>query len=325
MTSDWQQQLTNSIKSLDHLVEHADDKKIQNVFSEQANEQFKIKIPSDFLSPHDGKLSDPLLAQVLPHINETQISEGYSSDPVGDIDAMATPGLIHKYKNRALFIVTGACAIHCRYCFRRHFPYADSQINKENWEPAFEYLREHTEISEIILSGGDPLMINDEKLAVLMEQLEQIQHIKRLRIHSRIPSVLPARITNKLISLLQNSRFNVSIVTHINHADELNHTNKEAFERLKQSNIQMLNQSVLLANVNDHSKTLIELSEKLYENGILPYYLHLLDLVQGAAHFFVNENDARALINDLAIDLPGYLVPRLVKEISGKQAKTRIM
>lgn len=325
MSIDWQQQLCNNIKSVDDLIKTTANEKLRTVFSSHANQQFKIKIPTGFLSNLSDIENDPLLKQVLPHANETQLTEGYLHDPVGDMDAMATPGLIHKYKNRALFIVTGACAIHCRYCFRRHFPYSDAQINKENWEPAFNYLREHSEISEIILSGGDPLMVSNEKLNYLIQQLEQIEHIKRLRIHTRIPSVLPERIDSELISILQNSRFLVSLVTHINHANELNESHKGVFKQLKQSEIQLLNQSVLLANVNNQAKILIELSEKLYEYGILPYYLHLLDPVQGAAHFFVKEADAISLMDEIRQGLPGYLMPNLVKEIAGEQAKTRIL
>ena len=325
MSIDWQQQLSNSIKSVDDLIETTANEKLRTVFSSDANQQFKIKIPTGFISNLSDIDNDPLLKQVLPHANEMQLTEGYLQDPVGDMDAMATPGLIHKYKNRALFIVTGACAIHCRYCFRRHFPYPDAQINKENWEPAFDYLREHSEISEIILSGGDPLMVTNEKLDYLIQQLEQIKHITRLRIHTRIPSVLPERIDSELISTLQNTRFLVSLVTHINHADELNQHNKDVFKKLKQSEIQLLNQSVLLDNVNDQAKTLIELSEKLYEYGVLPYYLHLLDPVQGAAHFSVKEADAISLMDEIRQSLPGYLMPNLVKEIAGEQAKTRIL
>jgi len=325
MSSNWQRVLANSIKSIDDLMDSTDNIALKNQFSETANQQFKIKSPVSFIANNHFSDTDPLLLQILPHKHETQHTEGYLTDPVGDMQAMATPGLIHKYHNRALFIVTGACAINCRYCFRRHFPYADAQLNGENWEPAFEYLRQHNEITEIILSGGDPLIISDEKLEYLIQQLEQIKHIKRLRIHSRIPSVLPERITDKLISLLEKTRFQVSLVTHINHPDELNAVNQGVFARLKQSTIQLLNQSVLLANINNQAKTLIDLSEKLYEFGILPYYLHLLDPVQGAAHFFVKEADATLLMDEITKALPGYLVPNLVKEISGEQAKTRIL
>ncbi len=325
MDCNWQQKLTNSIKSVDDLVDKIANKNLKSIFSDEAHQQFKIKIPVSFISNQCDIENDALLKQVLPHANETELTKGYLNDPVGDMDAMVTPGLIHKYQSRALFIVTGACAIHCRYCFRRHFPYSDAQINKENWEPAFDYLREHKEISEIILSGGDPLMVSDEKLEYLIQQLEQIKHIKRLRIHSRIPSVLPERINDKLLSLLHTTRFLVSLVTHVNHPDELNPDNKVALKRLRDNNIQLLNQSVLLFNINNRAEILIKLSEKLYEYGVLPYYLHLLDPVQGAAHFSVKEADAITLMHDISKFLPGYLMPKLVKEISGEQSKTCIL
>jgi len=325
MSENWQQQLSNCIKSSDDLLKQSQTSGAATLFSEQASEQFRLKIPANFLNEIKATESDPLLLQVLPRHEETLEAEGFNQDPVGDMSAMATPGLIHKYRNRALFIVTGACAIHCRYCFRRHFPYSEAQINSENWEPAFQYLREHKEVTEIILSGGDPLIISDEKLTHLVTELEQIKHIKRLRIHSRIPSVLPERITEDFIELLQNSRFNVSLVTHINHPNEINNKNEAIFKMIQTSNIQLLNQSVLLAGINNNPETLIDLSEKLYETGILPYYLHLLDPVQGAAHFYVKEADARVFLDEMTNSLPGYLVPKLVKEISGEQAKTRIL
>ena len=325
MDDNWQQQLAKSIKSIERLPTTIDNIALQTSFSEQANQQFRMKFPPQFIIDNEHKLNDALLAQVLPSLQETQLTAGYHHDPVGDLEAMNTPGLIHKYRNRALFIVTGACAIHCRYCFRRHFPYADSQINRENWEPAFNYLRHHKEITEIILSGGDPLMISDEKFNQLMGELEQIPQLKRLRIHSRIPSVLPERINEALLQRLNQSRFTISLVTHINHPAELNKKNNIVFNKIKQSSIQLLNQSVLLRGVNNNADTLIDLSEKLYENGILPYYLHMLDHVQGAAHFSVKEADAIALMDEMTTSLPGYLVPKLVKEIAGEKAKTRIL
>ena len=325
MSENWQQQLTKCIKSKGDLQKQFQTTDAVSLFSEQASQQFRLKIPVSFLNEKTTTASDPLLLQVMPRQEETLAVDGFKIDPVGDISAMATPGLIHKYKNRALFIVTGACAIHCRYCFRRHFPYSDAQINNENWEPAFQYLREHKEITEIILSGGDPLMISDEKLTHLVNRLEQIQHLRRLRIHSRIPSVLPERINNHFIELLQNSRFNVSLVTHINHPNEINENNQTIFKMLQTTSIQLLNQSVLLSGVNNNANILIDLSEKLYETGVLPYYLHLLDPVQGAAHFYVKEADAKLFMDEMTNSLPGYLVPKLVKEISGEQAKTRIL
>lgn len=325
MGDNWQQQLAKCIKSADTLEAVVNDIPLLHPFSEKAHQQFRMKLPTGFIYDDQHKPIEALLSQVIPDHRETEINDGFATDPVGDLDAMNTPGLIHKYSNRALFIVTGACAIHCRYCFRRHFPYADSQINRENWEPAFNYLRQHNEITEIILSGGDPLMISDERFSQLIDELEEIPQLKRLRIHSRIPSVLPERVNDGLIQKLNNSRFNVSLVTHINHPTELNKKNNEVFNKINQTPIQLLNQSVLLHGVNNSASTLIDLSEKLYENGILPYYLHMLDRVQGAAHFSVKEADALTLMDEMTKALPGYLVPKLVKEIAGEKAKTRIM
>jgi len=325
MGDNWQQQLAKCIKSVDGLQAATNDISLLHPFSEQAHQQFRMKLPTGFIYDDQHKPIEALLAQVMPDHRETEVNDGFNTDPVGDLEAMNTPGLIHKYKNRALFIVTGACAIHCRYCFRRHFPYADSQINRENWEPAFNYLRQHNKITEIILSGGDPLMISDEKFSQLIDELEKISQLKRLRIHSRIPSVLPERVNDELIQKLNTSRFKVSLVTHINHPAELNQQNNIVFKKMNQTSIQLLNQSVLLHGVNNKASTLIDLSEKLYENGILPYYLHMLDRVQGAAHFSVKEADALALMDEMTASLPGYLVPKLVKEIAGEKAKTRIM
>lgn len=324
MKPDWQIELANNIKSFEQLKSMTQFDKQWHDFSNEAHVKFRTKFPSSFLQVEDGQIG-PLLAQVLPAAEENITVAGYRTDPVGDLDAMVTPGLIHKYSNRALFIVTGACAIHCRYCFRRHFPYSDAQINSENWEPAFDYLRQHQEITEIILSGGDPLMLNDEKFQVLVHELEQIPHLKRLRIHSRIPSVLPSRITEQLLTTLTKSRFQMALVTHINHGSELKEQHKLTFKLLKDTGMQLLNQSVLLANINNSAEILRDLSEKLYELGILPYYLHLLDPVEGAAHFSVKEADAKKLMDALTTSLPGYLVPRLVKEIAGEKAKTRIL
>lgn len=325
MNKNWQQQLASDIKTLQDLKLAVPDQSLTAGFCATANDLFRLKVPRDFMPASPDGISSPLLLQVLPDSRETHFAEGYLADPVGDLDAMHTPGLIHKYANRALFIVTGACAIHCRYCFRRHFPYAEAQINTENWEPAFNYLREHKEISEIILSGGDPLIVSNKKLEQLFDTLDEIKHIKRLRIHSRIPSVLPDRIDNELVQVLTGSRFQVALVTHINHAAELNEKNKKVFKQIQQTTIQLLNQSVLLAGVNNAVECLTDLSEKLYETGILPYYLHMLDPVQGAAHFSVKEADAIALIEQMTESLPGYLVPKLVREISGERAKTRIL
>jgi EF-P beta-lysylation protein EpmB len=269
-----------------------------------------------------GDADDPLLMQVLPLASENTLSG--LTDPVGDLNAMATPGLLHKYKGRVLLVTTGACAIHCRYCFRRHFPYSSSNPGKNEWQRALEYLRTHDEVDEVILSGGDPLVLDNTKLERLCTALEQIPHIQWLRIHTRLPVVLPSRIDNGLITLLQKLRFRITFVIHANHANELMRDELEALQRLASTGITLLNQSVLLKGVNDSTASLISLSKRLFQAGVLPYYLHMLDPVQGAMHFDVPRNRAIEIQNTLKQELPGFLVPRLVKEMPGEASKTAI-
>jgi EF-P beta-lysylation protein EpmB len=237
---------------------------------------------------------------------------------------MNTPGLLHKYHGRALLISTGACAIHCRYCFRRHYPYQQSSSASSVLQQALNYLEQHTEIDEIILSGGDPLILDNEKLTSLIHKLEGIDHIKTLRIHSRLAVVLPSRINQGLLQLLQSCRFDVVMVIHANHANELQSIESSKLHLLHQAGVTLLNQSVLLKGINDQSDTLAALSKRLLACKTLPYYLHLLDPVKGAMHFDVPQNKAIELKNQLEQKLPGYLVPKLVQEIAGKQAKTAI-
>ncbi|RMD71627.1 MAG: EF-P beta-lysylation protein EpmB, partial [Gammaproteobacteria bacterium] len=242
-------------------------------------------------------------------------------DPLAEGRAMAAPGLLHKYRGRVLLTLTGACAIHCRYCFRRHFPYARSNPLGQ-WPGVLDYLARDPSIQEVILSGGDPLMFSDAKLERIIQDLEGIRHIRRLRLHTRLPVVIPQRVTEKLRRCLTQTRFQGIMVLHINHPNEIDDNLKEALGTLR--GVCMLNQSVLLRGINDSRTTLKVLSEKLFEAGVLPYYLHLLDKVQGAAHFDVPEARARQLMEALSASLPGYLVPRLVKEEGGAPAKTPV-
>jgi EF-P beta-lysylation protein EpmB len=273
-----------------------------------------------------GDINDPLLRQVLPLAaeNHPQTQQTGVIDPVGDIDAMTTPGLIHKYHGRALLINTGACAIHCRYCFRRHYPYQQSSCTSSVFDEAFAYLKQHAEIEEIILSGGDPLVLDNEKLSNLIEQLESITQLSTLRIHTRLPVVLPSRIDDGLLQLLRACRFNVVMVIHTNHANELQHIEHDKLHLLHGAGVVLLNQSVLLKGVNDNAESLIALSKRLHQCKTLPYYLHLLDPVAGAMHFEVNKQNALSIMRKMQLQLPGYLVPRLVQEIAGNQAKTAI-
>jgi EF-P beta-lysylation protein EpmB len=249
---------------------------------------------------------------------------GYGRDPVGDLSAMTAPGLLHKYQRRVLLTTTGACAIHCRYCFRRHFPYADANPAAEGWRDALGAIAADASIDEVILSGGDPLTLSDARLAELAARLADIPHVRRLRIHTRLPIVLPERITDELCRLLGSTRFQSVVVVHANHANEVDQTVVSALQRLRATGTTLLNQSVLLKGVNDDVDALCALSETLFAAGALPYYLHVLDKVEGAAHFDLDEMTARGLWEQMAARLPGYLVPRLVREEPGTAAKTVI-
>lgn len=271
-----------------------------------------------------GDPNDPLLLQVLPQAAETVEVPGYITDPVGDLQALSAPGLLHKYHGRALIVATGACAVHCRYCFRRHFPYAESGASHGRLERLIEALRQHPEIDEIILSGGDPLMLDDEKLAAWVKALEELPQLRRLRLHTRMPVILPERVDEALLGWICSTRLQVICVIHCNHANELDHDVGEALNRLRMAGVSLLNQSVLLRDINDTTETLASLSLRLFEFGVLPYYLHLLDPVAGAAHFNIPETHAREIMHNLRASLPGYLVPRLVREEAGKSGKTDI-
>jgi len=286
---------------------------------------FPLKVPGSFLDRiRKSNPDDPLLRQILPVAEEDIISPGFTNDPVGEIGGNPAPGLIQKYHGRVLLITTGACAVHCRYCFRRHYPYDKGPPSRQYWVQALGYIRENTGIREVILSGGDPLTLADGRLRSLIGQLEDIPHLQWLRIHTRIPVVWPERVTERLIRLVNSDRLKTTVVIHANHPQEIGEDAAGALLKLHTAGIQMLNQSVLLRGINDNAGTLASLSERLYANHVLPYYLHMLDPVAGAGHFKVEETTARAIINSLRAMLPGYLVPRLVREIEGAPAKTPV-
>ncbi len=289
-----------------------------------AQRDFRLRAPPGFVARMEkGNPRDPLLLQVLPQVAETAPPPpGYSSDPVGDLAASPTPGLIHKYAGRALLIASPACAIHCRYCFRRQFPYGDSVTSPENWRGALDYLADTPTINEVILSGGDPLMLGDEQLAGVVAGLEAIPHVSVLRIHSRLPVVIPARIDEDQLRFLDKSRMRVVMVIHCNHPAELDDALQSALRRLAERGIALYNQSVLLKGVNDDAEALDRLSRRLFDCGVQPYYLHLLDKVVGAAHFDLEEARARAIYAELSGRLPGYLLPRLVRDIPDRPSKT---
>jgi EF-P beta-lysylation protein EpmB len=321
----WQQVLSDAIKDPAELCRMLDLDPSALVGIHPAITQFPLRVPRSFVAKmRRGDRHDPLLLQVLPLIDELQDVAGFGLDPVGDLASRASQGLLHKYAGRALLITTGACAVHCRYCFRRHFPYADESALAAGWAGALDHLRDDESISEVILSGGDPLSLSDRRLQQLSDGIEAIPHIRRLRIHTRYPIVLPERIDSDFVAWLREVRLQKVVVIHANHARELDAATRQACVDLRATGATVLNQSVLLARINDDANTLAELSEALFACGVLPYYLHVLDRVQGAAHFEVSEADALALHEELMARLPGYLVPKLVREVPGAAAKTPI-
>ena len=289
-----------------------------------ANSSFSLRVPLSYCRRIEkGNPDDPLLKQILPLAIELDKFPDFNIDPVGDLAAVEVSGLLHKYHGRILIITTAACAVHCRYCFRRHFPYQDNQ-NEHDWQNVVTYIRENTDIHEVILSGGDPLSLTESRLKNLTDKLQTIPHIKTLRLHTRLPIVLPERINNELLDWIDSLPWKVVMVLHCNHANEIDHFVAAALEQLQQHHVTLLNQSVLLAGINNDADTLIALSEKLFAHHVLPYYLHQLDKVHGAKHFYTSTASARALIKQMRHRLPGYLVPKLVVEEAGKQSKTAI-
>lgn len=320
---DWLVQLADVITDPDELLRvlniDADEKLLAG---REAKRLFALRVPRAFAARmKKGDPDDPLLRQVLTAREEFVAAPGYSTDPLEEQHSVV-PGLLHKYRNRALLLVKGGCAVNCRYCFRRHFPYAENQGNKRNWQLALDYIAVHSELDEIIFSGGDPLMAKDHELDWLLEQLEAIPHIKRLRIHSRLPIVIPARITETLVARFAQSSLQILLVNHINHAQEIDDTFRTAMTKLRQAGITLLNQSVLLRGVNDNARTLADLSNALFDAGVMPYYLHVLDKVQGAAHFMVSDSEAREIMHELLTLISGYMVPKLAREIGGEPSKT---
>ena len=318
----WRKSLANAVTTIDELCQLLNlDIQQLNVGS-AAIRQFPLKIPRSFVARmRRGDPLDPLLRQVLPVADEEKAVAGFGLDPVGDLLSRAATGLLHKYEGRALLITTGACAVHCRYCFRRHFPYSEESALQGGWIDAMDQVRADPSITEIILSGGDPLSLSDRRLTQLTDLLETIPHVRRLRIHTRYPIVLPERIDSGFLGWLDRVPLQKIVVIHANHAQELDETVGDACNRMRDHGVTLLNQSVLLAGVNADPETLANLSEQLFGMGVQPYYLHVLDKVAGAAHFAIEDGQAIAIHRALANRLPGYLVPRLVREIAGAPAK----
>jgi L-lysine 2,3-aminomutase len=320
----WQTLLAGAVRSPDELLRLLEiDPQLLKI--QPLAGAFPLRVPHGFVRRMSrGDIHDPLLRQVLPLVGETLQVDGYSNDPLAELAAMPSPGLLHKYPGRALLTVTGACAVHCRYCFRRHYPYSEANPLTGHLEQAMDYLARHLEISEIILSGGDPLTLGNLRLREITDRLSALPQLQTLRIHTRLPIVLPERVDDGLLAWLEQQRMKVVMVVHCNHANEIDQQVHDTLQRLGSAGVTLLNQSVLLQGVNDGVRSLVELSRRLFRAGVLPYYLHQLDRVQGAAHFAVDDRVAASLIDSVRNELPGYLVPRLVVEQPGELAKTPV-
>lgn len=315
--------MSSQVGSIQALLEYLQLTPEQVGYSEQAARAFPLRLPASLLARiQKGDPQDPILRQVLPTTSELHQVPGFGTDPVGESGYSPAPGLLHKYPGRALLITTGACAINCRYCFRRHFPYEEQEPSLQQ---ALAWLEQREDIHEVILSGGDPLTLSLRRLTQLWQQLAQIPHLTRLRIHSRQPIVSPDCLTPDLLALLAQPRFDTVLVVHSNHAAELTDEVAQALAPLRAAGITLLNQSVLLKGINDEVDTLKALSERLFAVGVLPYYLHQLDRVQGAAHFAVTDEKALELHHALRDSLSGYLVPKLVVELPGRSAKVALV
>jgi len=323
--SSWQRDLAEAFSRPGDLLEALGlDPALLSPAALEAHGRFRLRVPRSFVSRmRYGDPADPLLRPVLPLDAELAHVPGFGADPLAEADAGRVPGLLQKYRGRALLMTTGACAVHCRYCFRREFPYGE-HVATSRLELALETLAADSSIEEVILSGGDPLSLTDSRLAEITDALARIPHLKRLRVHTRQPIVLPSRVDAGLLEWLARLPWPRVVVLHANHAAELDAEVAAALERLRAAGAQLLNQSVLLRGVNDSADALEALSRRLFETGVLPYYLHLLDRIDGAAHFEVSESRARALAAELSARLPGYLVPRFVREVPGALAKVSL-
>lgn len=321
----WQQELARAIRDPAELLAALGLDAGDLDGARAAAAGFPLRVPRPYVARmRHGDPDDPLLAQVLPTGVEREPRAGFGPDPVGDRDAMLRPGVLHKYHGRVLLVTTGACAVHCRYCFRRAFPYAEANPRRGQWQEALAYIEGDPSIEEVILSGGDPLSLPDATLADLAARIASIPHVTTLRLHTRLPVVLPERVDAALCRWLTDVPLHTVVVLHANHANELDDAVAAACRDLVATGSHLLNQAVLLAGVNARADAQAALSRRLFACGVLPYYLHLLDPVEGAAHFDVPLDAARQLLEQVAARLPGYLVPRLVREEAGRSAKTLV-
>jgi EF-P beta-lysylation protein EpmB len=318
----WQQLWREAVRDPRELLALLGLQSLADRVSEAAALQFPLRVPRGFIARmHPGDAHDPLLRQILPLDDEDRLVPGFGLDAVGDGAAATATGVLQKYRGRALLVATGACAVHCRYCFRRHFPYGEQAATRDGWTAALATIEADASVEEVILSGGDPLSLSTAKLDELTTALARVAHVRRLRIHTRLPIVLPERVDATLLDWIAGLPWPVAVVVHANHANEFDASVDAAMARLRDAGATLLNQSVLLRGVNDSVDALAALSARGYAAGVLPYYLHQLDRVQGAAHFEVDDATALALHAQLASRLPGYLVPKLVREVAGGPGK----
>ena len=324
--NNWQQLLAQAIREPNALIDYLELPNKPFYDALQANKNHQLLAPLGYLDKiQKGNWNDPLLKQILPIEDEMLEVKGYVSDPVGDLNASMASGVLQKYQGRALIITTGTCAIHCRYCFRKEYPYSDAKPATNNWQQVIKAIRSDPSLHEIILSGGDPLILSDQRLTSLCQQLAAIPHIHTLRFHTRLPVVLPQRIDANFLHWFTALPLNKVVVIHANHANEIDAVVGDKLRALTQSGATVLNQSVLLKGVNNSVEALENLSQQLFHYQTLPYYLHLLDKVKGTAHFDIQQQQALILMKKLRNRLPGYLVPKLVREVSGKRSKSPIV
>lgn len=320
--SAWQRALQGAIRDIDELLDALQLSRA-DVPQLDATSPFPLLVPREFVARMQvGNPSDPLLLQVLPVAQEHERPAGFVDDPVGDRDVQTASGMLQKYPGRVLLIATGMCAVHCRYCFRRHYPYDASPKSQAAWNEAFERIAQDSSIEEVILSGGDPLSLGNGRLSHWIDQLESIAHVQRMRWHTRFPVVLPSRIDDAFCERMGRSRLSMWMVLHINHPHEIDSELRAAIARLKRSGVSMLNQAVLLRGINDSLDVQRALCRALVDAGVQPYYLHQLDPVAGAAHFQCDPQLGESLVRALREELSGYAVPRFVQEIPGRQSKT---
>lgn len=319
----WQSQVADVITDVDQLLAILQLSDIKSDL--YLPEGFTLRVPKGFVGKMEkGNPKDPLLLQVLPNKLEQVNVSGYVTDPLAENQQNPIKGLLHKYHSRVLITVTGACAIHCRYCFRQHFDYQGNLPKSNQLKVIQDYILEHPEIREVLLSGGDPLSLSNRRLFMWLEALESLPQITTIRLHTRLPIVIPERLDSELLARLAASRCHIVMVVHSNHANEIDQHTAQYLLQAKQKGITLLNQTVLLAGINDSVTVQVELSERLFSAGVLPYYLHLLDKVDGAAHFDTTQHQAVELYWQMLQQLPGYLVPKLVQELPNKPFKTPV-